>query len=746
MTINYLLQPDEYAEKAIEKIAFDCGILFDTARLLYSRGIKDVPSAKKFLSPGKNNFNDPYLFKDMTNIVRRLVSARADGEKVLIFGDYDVDGISAATVLKNCFSVFGIDADAVVPEREEGYGINLDKIFSMPTKPDLIVTVDCGISEAEKIAVLKEKGIDVIVTDHHEPPEVLPDCLLINPKTDGCGYPFDGLCGAGVAYKLGYALIGETADEFLDFVALATVSDSMNLVGENRDIVSEGLKLFNYERLRPCFSALLGENVKMVTSQTLAFAIAPKINAGGRMGNAGIALKLFLSKSQAEIARITDLLKAYNVQRQVECENIYKEALTQVSGKKDYVIAVKDPSWNAGFTGIVASRLAENLSRPVIVFGGQNGVLKGSARSVGDINVFDVLSSAKELYVSFGGHAQAAGVSIEEKDFDEFKSRINDYFIKAYGNVIPEKSISVEWEATSPFSMRFIKELERLEPFGVGNKRPCFGVKVNSVAASPLKNGSPHYSFDTPVISMLDFNAEKDVELLSLPIEKTVVFETNYSVFRGKESVKGFVREIVPNYGDIGKAYPYIVENELEKITCDSEVKALPFDGEYKNDVLYAVSDYNTLKKVPFAGKLPISLFYPEQGGVVVSPKTTEGFDKVIYLDKPAAFLSTDKNVCCNFSTKGYNFIRRINPDRESMAIFYKEIVKHAGERIVSPIEFYNKNGFSIGIENFLFALKVFVELKILNIDNNVIKISGIKSNLSDSHLYNVVVRLKEEL
>ena len=320
-------------EKAIKEIAFGCGILFDTAKLLYARKIDTVEKAKRFLSPSKSGFYDPYLFKNTAAIVKRIVVARENCENVLIFGDYDADGISATTVLYNSLKIFGITARTVIPEREEGYGINVEKVLS-GVKPDLLITVDCGISDYEKVKTLKDNGVDVIITDHHEPPEILPDCLILNPKVAGSGYPFDGLCGAGVAYKLGYALIGDAADDFLDFVALATVSDSMELVDENRDIVSEGLKILNGENIRPCFKYLLGENTKSITSQTLAFNIAPKINAGGRMGDAYSSLRLFLSDSIAEIAEKAELLKSYNVGRQVECENIYKEAKAKITAEQ----------------------------------------------------------------------------------------------------------------------------------------------------------------------------------------------------------------------------------------------------------------------------------------------------------------------------------------------------------------------------------------------------------------------------
>ena len=237
MEIIYGRKLTEQEEILCQQIAFECNILKDTARLLLYRNIDSVEKAKAFLSPGKRGFNNPFLLSDMEDAVNRIYKAKNCLENVLIFGDYDADGICATAVLYNCLQKMGIKVSAVIPEREEGYGLNTEKIRVLNDleKIDLLITVDCGISDGEKIEEIKAFGIDVIVTDHHETPPILPDCIKINPKIPGQRYPFTGLCGAGVAYKLAKALIGDEADEFLDFTALATVADSMELIDENRD-------------------------------------------------------------------------------------------------------------------------------------------------------------------------------------------------------------------------------------------------------------------------------------------------------------------------------------------------------------------------------------------------------------------------------------------------------------------------------------------------------------------------------
>ncbi|MBQ0099459.1 MAG: DHH family phosphoesterase [Firmicutes bacterium] len=368
-----------YDENLILSISNECGIMQDTARLLLHRNIDSIEKAKIFLSPSKKYFYNPNLLFGVKEAVERIKKAKEGNENILVFGDYDADGVCATTVLYSSLNDFGVNVNAVIPEREDGYGLNVEMIKKIISKNkiDVIVTVDCGISDYEKIEEIKKLGLDVIVTDHHEPPEMLPNCICINPKIKGQDYPFNGLCGAGVAYKLSYALIGEKADNYLDFVSLATVADSMDLIDENRNIVYEGLKIFNSNKLRSCFKYCLGENVnKQITAQTLAFSLAPRINAGGRMGDANSALNLFLEEDENEKFNLAVRLNTYNIDRQVQCDEIYNQAKVIIKEKKlynDKAILIYNESWKSGFVGIVASKLVEEYNRPVIVFVGYDG-------------------------------------------------------------------------------------------------------------------------------------------------------------------------------------------------------------------------------------------------------------------------------------------------------------------------------------------------------------------------------------
>ena len=390
----------------VNKIASECGIMFDTARLLLYRNIDTVEKAKRFLNPSSRNFNDALLFSKMKEVVERITLAKERNQSVLIFGDYDADGICATTVLYYCLKEYGIDAFTMIPEREDGYGLNVDKVLRLHEKTpiDLVITVDCGISDKDKIDSLIKLGIDVIVTDHHEPPEDLPDCFIVNPKVKGETYPFDGLSGAGVAYKVGYALIGKNANKLLDFVALSTVADSMPLIDENRDIVSEGLKLFSNGKIRPLFKYLLNDDRKPITSQTLAYQIAPRVNAGGRMGDAYSVLKLFTTQDEQEMFNLAVLLNNYNMMRQEESERVYNQAKAIINTKghvENPIICVKGDDWSSGVLGIVSAKLVEEYNRPVMVFASHGDFLKGSARTVDLINIHAILSEVQDKLLGF---------------------------------------------------------------------------------------------------------------------------------------------------------------------------------------------------------------------------------------------------------------------------------------------------------------------------------------------------------
>ncbi len=761
MKIVYGKALNENEQKIINLISLECGVMKDTAKLLLYRNIDTVEKAKRFLNPGKHGFHNPYLLSGMESAVERIKKAKKNNENVVIFGDYDADGICAVSVLYYCLKIFGISAQCVIPERVDGYGINLDKIFALneKNKIDLVITVDCGISEREKIEVLMANSIDVIVTDHHEPPEDLPDCTLINPKINGQEYPFNGLCGAGVAYKLSYALIGDKADYYLDYVALATVADSMDLIDENRDIVVEGLKLFNSDNIKLPFKYILGDNNKQVTAQqSLAYVIAPRINAGGRMGDANCGLKLFLSNNELEIFDLTAKLNEYNVLRQVECDNIYREAKDIIIANKLYensVIIVGNEQWGAGFIGIVAARLVEDYCKPVIVFAGYEDLLKGSARSVDGVNIYDAICATKEYLNGFGGHSQAAGLSLSKQNLTAFDIAINNYLKDKIKEIDTERKIQVEWEINAPISTTFAKEIQAFEPFGTANKKPYFCTSIGSVRAVPIKAGSQHFTFSTQALEMLDFNGGADVVPLMLPTDKKVVFEINLSTFKNRESLKGFVKCVVPEYSDLTKLELYAFENQLKALMADVQGKAKVVLEEDFNNIdeygtYYVLSNIDNAEKFKEKLKLPITIFSSQTKNqascIAYAPEIVPyGYSKVVYLDKPMQELEFDGESIVLDGENGYKNLDKINTDRKFLGEVFIKIRELCGKQFLSVADFYNRYASDyIDGYNFIFALSVFMELKIFVVKNGVLVYDdSVKNPLTNSKVYSKICVLK---
>lgn len=759
MKIIYGKELEVNRESLLLDISTACDITLDTARLLLYRNIDTVEKAKAFLSPGKSRFNDPFLLSGMAEAVELIADAKNNNRSVLVFGDYDADGICATTVLYNCLREFGIDARFFVPEREDNYGLNVNTVSALnqEKKIDLLITVDCGISDCEKIDELSKMGIDVIVTDHHEPPEVLPKCICINPKVKGQAYPFDGLCGAGVAYKLGYALIGKNADSYLDFVALATVADSMDLVFENRDIVVEGLKLFNNpSTLRLPFKYLLGDNNRQVTAQTFMYTVAPRVNAGGRMGDAKCALKLFTETDPNKIFDLAVKLNNYNIERQTECDNIYREAkkiIDSNSSSQRNIILVGNESWKVGFVGIVAARLVEDYARPVIVFAGHEGYLKGSARSVEELNIFEALTEAKDLLVTFGGHSQAAGVTVTKENFNTLFDKLDDYVGKLDLSDAGEKTVVCDIKFDSEMSIRFAKEIESLEPFGVGNRRPLFAVDVNAINSIPLKLGSPHYSYRTVAAEMLDFNGEKNVKKLALPIKKTILFEANLSSYKNRESLKGYVRFVCPDYSDLKALEPFAFMNELQKLKEESTEKPneISRDGltDYlKKGVTVVINDLNDLEDIEELKNLEISALCEVEGGkaqVIYSPSETAKCKTAIYIGTPIAdnYIG-EENFLFNLN-KQNSFVKRVSVDRSEFIGTFSALKSLCGKSFKDSASFALKYFSGDEVYQAIFAVEVFIELGIFKINQGVLTLDEkIKNALTNSKVYSKIYTIKE--
>lgn len=458
--------------------------------LLRSRGLSDeeIPS---FLSPSPDALSPPSDIAGMREAADRVRLAIERGEKILIFGDYDCDGISAISILMLALKGRA-DTDYFIPNRQtDGYGMNipaLERIIAH-RRPDLVVTVDCGITAVKEAEFLKEQGIDLVVTDHHEPQGELPDCIVVDAKIARKG--FSDYCGAGVALQLVRELFGDEFKKYLDICAIATVADVVPLVGDNRIIAWHGLKMTERSPRR---GIKLLAGTEKLSSQDVMFRLAPRINAAGRIGSAMKAVGLFVDEDYFMLKSLAEELERDNARRQQICEEVVadaKRALRGIDFDRTRIILLHDAKWEPGVLGIAAARLVEEFKCPAVLFSGEEEY-KGSARSVDSVNIFELLSRHSEFYTTFGGHAQAAGVGLKAEDFEAFRAAVEADVLQNYPaeDFLPHDSGAIALEPDEDF-LSLAKELELLEPTGYGNPKPEFRLEERGMRFDRIGFG-PH--------------------------------------------------------------------------------------------------------------------------------------------------------------------------------------------------------------------------------------------------------------
>ena len=460
------------------------------ATLLVQRGIETFDDARQFFRPSLDDLHNPYLMKDMDKAVLRIEKAIAEGENILVFGDYDVDGTTAVSLMSSYLKSYYPNIATYIPDRyDEGYGISYKGIdFAEDNGFSLIIALDCGIKSIDHVAYANAKNIDFIICDHHRPGETLPEAVaVLDPKRDDCSYPYDELCGCGVGFKLVQALAqnrNQTINDlipYLDLVATAIAADIVPITGENRVLAKFGLEVIN-SNPRPGIKALI-QNVKkkVLTITDVVFIIAPRINAAGRIkhGNEAVALLTEYDLDQAEI--FASEIEQHNSDRKDLDKQITVEALSQIeenNEKEKFTTVVYNENWHKGVIGIVASRLTETYYRPTIVFTKSGDKLAASARSVKDFDVYNALEACAEHLEQFGGHMYAAGMTLKEENYLNFKNAFEKEVEKTIPPdlLIPEISVDAEIEL-SDINERLIRILNQFEPFGPQNMTPVFMCK-----------------------------------------------------------------------------------------------------------------------------------------------------------------------------------------------------------------------------------------------------------------------------
>lgn len=766
---------DEYANKF--------NLLPSTMYLILSRGISSEEDIEKYLSVGE--LLDPFLIKGMKQLCERIQLAKTLGDRILIFGDYDVDGVSATAIMLKTLKRLGIDASFYLPNRYvDGYGLTCECIDKIEKQfsPDLIITVDCGISCAAEVAYAKEKGIEIIVTDHHEIPETLPDTLVLNAKLPNQDYPFRELCGTGLAYKISEALLGKKkAEEFLPIAAIATIADIVSLTGENRNIVKRGFK--NFDKLPYGLKMLFKENKLSLSNPNatdIAFKIAPKINSSGRMGDAKDSLALYMSEDPIVVNKYLEKIKKHNLKRQELSAKVMEDcekAIEKMDLSKTRVICLASKKWDQGILGIACAKLVEEYNRPVFLFSQVGDVLHGSGRSINDINIHELLSSLQDILETFGGHTMAAGLTLKREKYEEFSNRVNAFaFEKVSDKVfIPIKYYDMEVK-NEDMTERFFKELQLLEPVGCDNARPRFKISTEDIEIVPRKYSPMHCDVKIGDLQLVYFNFTKKYNALKFSRYKSFIFEFQGS---GKNGVVGdfdmgsFISPDAHMYTYPLQFQQLLYENNRpSKYLYFTNDKLLSFVASTQSEVFgtafVAYSGYDFvffLKNYSKDNIYHIGIFDEFCTGynsVLLSPIGTEwakNFSRIVFLSPilDEGFISE-----LNEKTKAEIYVpmeREIDKQRfvmldlsrETFGKVFKALTSKSYTKNYSIFECYNnKMKGKVGFDTFYVAYLVFKQLGLLEEQTNTflefVPIDNVKKNLTESSLYNKLMLIKNSL
>ncbi|MEZ4701313.1 MAG: single-stranded-DNA-specific exonuclease RecJ [Rhodothermales bacterium] len=477
-------------------------------RALVLRGIEDFETARHYFRPSLDHLHDPFLMKDMDAAVDRIVRAIETGEPILVFGDYDVDGTTAAALMTRFLRKQGADAIYFIPNRiEHGYGLNASAIdLAVAEGRTLMVALDCGITAHEEALYARSRGVDLIVCDHHKALDTVPEAVaVLDPKRNDCTYPFKELSGCGIGFKVAQAVLArrgrpaEDAYAYLDLVAISTASDIVPLEGENRILMIEGLKRLQTEPSLGVrvLARCAGVELKTCTTSDIVFGLGPRINAAGRLGDASRAVALFLAETEAEAQPLADALEKVNLERRTLDQETAREAALlaerQLGGRFPHAVVVHRDTWHPGVIGIVASRLVERFYRPAVMLATVNDQIKGSARSISGINIYDALKGCEDLLKTFGGHDFAAGLALEPANLEAFQARFNE----VVGSMITADMLNpaIQIDATLDLRQvdgvrgRFWSVLKQFAPFGPANHKPVFHARDVVLAGDPRRIG-----------------------------------------------------------------------------------------------------------------------------------------------------------------------------------------------------------------------------------------------------------------
>lgn len=565
---KWILKESADADK-VSRLAAEVGIDRVLAELLVKRGVETFEQARAFFRPSLSNLHDPFLMKDMDIAVDRLHKAVTEGEKILIYGDYDVDGTTAVALVYSYLKRFTSKIDFYIPDRyDEGYGVSVKGIdWAAENGFTLIITLDCGIKAIEKTIHAKEKGIDMIICDHHLPEDRIPPAVaVLDPKREDCNYPFDDLSGCGVGFKLmqAYAQFRgipfETLVPLLDLIVVSISSDLVTMVGENRVLAYYGLKVLNENPGKGLLAMIELSNLEPghITIDDIVFKIGPRINAAGRMESGRLAVELLTATETGKAMMIGEQINNNNNERKSIDREITQEALEMVQNGQclasENVTIVYNPNWNKGVVGIVASRLVEAFYKPTVVLTKSNGFVTGSARSVAGFDLYESIESCADLLENFGGHVYAAGLTLKEENLKEFAERMNEFVAGKVTTDMLTPIVEIDEKLDfSQITPKFFRILKQFQPFGPGNGNPVFvtenvydvgnGRKVGAggvhLKLDLIQEDQPYHQIAAIAFNMADYY---DYIKSGNPLDVCYSIVENY--YRGSSTLQIRVRDL----------------------------------------------------------------------------------------------------------------------------------------------------------------------------------------------------------
>ena len=682
-------------------------------KLLFTRGVHEKDKIAKFLNPDIDSMADPYLMKDMDRAVDRIDLAIQRRENIIVYGDYDVDGITSTSLLLRALKKLGVKSTYYIPDRiNEGYGINnkaVDYIKSLGI--NLVISVDCGITSVEEVNYAKSKGLDIIITDHHECMDKIPDTIVLNPKREDCTYPFKELAGCGVVLKLiqaiwmKYNLLG--FEDFFDIAAIGTVADIVELKGENRIIVKCGIDRIRTSDKCGIRAIKSVSDIKdNLTSGNIAFQIAPRINAAGRLSDAKIAVELFTTCDFDKAMQIAKYLDLQNRKRQ-EIENtIYNEVLAKIQKevdlKNERVIILSSNGWHVGVIGIVASKIVEKFMRPVILISIEDGIGRGSGRSIEGFNLFENLKKCSSVLQKYGGHALAAGITIDKDKIDEFKVLMN----KTAEDLDSElffKKIYIDMEIDeNDLNLTNAKDIKKLEPFGCGNNTPVFCMNDVSVIDKKvigkdekhlrfyLKCGSN--KFDAVFFNGAELYKDKSWNIID------IAFTLDVNLWNNKEYLKVYLKDIKPSIKWVNSYAKNIYYKHIKKMlnteNCDFDYSKINFinkDVSFLNEFVSLSKGYilassiNSIEEISYlTDTTDIKYNEPDdECSIILCPDIKSfkncNYDMLIYDFLPGDFEYSslyNKTTGNIYNFKGSDITERLNKFIDDISLNEKNLLK----------------------------------------------------------------------